>query len=433
MNDMAPCPIPDVQEALRPYIHPRQETTRIRRTLGASLPINASTAHPLTLTSTDALPAVSRTGSAPPEAFTGVRRLYIKALQAHQAAQQKLSRLRAELDALQHTSQAPHAVEHDSSAARDRVAHLRQQRRLQKLKLIDAAFGDVASSAQAQASDSPPLEHLVQSYSNVPVPPLASSQLQGPDAELELRLLGLKKAVLVAHAATETETSLPAAQTNGSSPTGYGDGEQAGRNRVIAVQAARDELITWIETELAKIPEDGGDAETEQDQGLVMSNTPSDEGGLDAVAALYARYIVARRALVDAIQTTPSATASTPPSSDTNAHSSAPQTPDPPSTSSTLLPYLQSLHTLSSHEAALLQQSAYLRRQLSTASQETQALILRLAEESHLVAPGTQGTGRWLEAARKARERLREVVERRVREGDGELGGARDVLGRLGK
>jgi hypothetical protein len=55
--------------------------------------------------------------------------------------------------------------------------------------------------------------------------------------------------------------------------------------------------------------------------------------------------------------------------------------------SEALLPHLNTLLSSKQQERALLQQGAYTRRQLASAESQQNAILTRLADESHLVQP----------------------------------------------
>src|ERR1700761_6761094 len=98
--DIDDCPLPEVAEALRPFIRPREEVTNIRRGLQAHLQ-NQLRANGATVSSIDLASPGTVVLDTPSNSLSGVRKAYWRALKAHNAAQSKYDALRAEIDQLQ--------------------------------------------------------------------------------------------------------------------------------------------------------------------------------------------------------------------------------------------------------------------------------------------------------------------------------------------
>lgn len=95
------CPIPQVEDALSPYIHTRQETHRIRQTLTEYLKkqLQDDSEQPLShLSLTCPPPSLkANTTSIPSE---GLYKQYLEALAAHQRAQERYAAIKEEIHEL---------------------------------------------------------------------------------------------------------------------------------------------------------------------------------------------------------------------------------------------------------------------------------------------------------------------------------------------
>lgn len=429
MESRLHCPIPAVEEALSPYIGTRENIYKTRQALSSAL--SASTGaddaplSPLTLI--DGI--VPAKDEQPPITFNGVRKAYVAALRAHQDAQSRFTALKSEVATLQTDilDIDQHAAEASLSRANERITFLRQEQRRKKLQLIQNAFQDVATTKGHPTT----LDEIIQtSHRDQPVPPPTGPQLQQPLDETEAHVFKLKKAVLQAR--NELERPEPSTLTleNGSTP----------QDRMVSpLQLARDELIAWIEGELAKLPDnlDGGDDPLERDESQATPSENPSEGldttsNLDTIRESYERYIAARQALVSVASRPASQTpASSGPLSRISQPAAPTAAPSGPALASSVLPYISPLLGTSLTERALLQQSSYLRRQLGTASSATSQAIARLADESHLVGSGTGVMAAWLDACRDAEEETTAAVRARVEAGEESLARAMEGLGRL--
>jgi hypothetical protein len=122
MSDLVEqCPLPELAEALRPYIRPREEIAEIRRGIDSLLnqhiqddnvPISKVT---LSLAETSAQSTLN-------SPFNGARRAFMQAIIARQKAQSQYDALKAELDFLQHTPKERENDERKENPVADTVA-----------------------------------------------------------------------------------------------------------------------------------------------------------------------------------------------------------------------------------------------------------------------------------------------------------------------
>jgi hypothetical protein len=185
---------------------------------------------------------------------------------------------------------------------------------------------------------------------------------------------------------------------------------------LFALQQARNELIGWIERQLALIGIAQADAET----GLPTPGPDRCDGravSSEELESLYDDYINARQRLLRTVrspsQSFPHANLSTSPDS----KRSSPQDHSTNSAAATLLPYIAPLLAYKDSEASLIQQQTYLRRQLATAEAETERIARRLADESHLVHPGVSKGVDWAMAGVEAGAGTKKLAHARVEVG----------------
>jgi hypothetical protein len=416
MSDLVEkCPLPELAEALRPYIRPREEIAEIRRGIDSFLsqhikddnvPISKVT---LSLAETSAQSTLN-------SPFNGARRAFMQALIARQKAQSQYDALKAELDLLQHTPKETEDGNTKDNPVADTVALIRQRQRRDKLLVIDKALDDL-EKVRHTSRYVDPSELLNGMQSQIP-PPLAQQSQDESLAEAQSYVFELQKAVLRAQS---TIQSTPRARASQPPIT-----EEW--KRVYALRRARDELVARIEDELSKLSED----EDHIDPDLDMPGS-SEAESLDEIRTtlsdLYNRYITSRERLVQILNTqNKTDSESVKPIPERQQSTSNDDPSNSAALASAVLPYIGILRSTAQEEAALMQHISYLRRQITTVSAETEQLLVRLSDESHMVRPGTSHTAAWAEAARDARNSDKDVIHSRLVTGETSIDGARKVL-----
>ncbi|KAF2234965.1 hypothetical protein EV356DRAFT_500878 [Viridothelium virens] len=429
------CPFPAVQEALAPYIHDRSETLRIRKQLdrylfapfesndgsgGAHL---AHAFYPQTINARDI-----------PLPISGVRRSYLKALQAHIAAKTKLEELRSDLEELKHG--ATHTINRQTDSKRsgsieDYVSLLRLRQRQRRLEVVRNYLATLTTDTNDMKMG---LRNAVkQAIGDHPEAPAPMLNNGNEDVHSDELVTKLKKAVLVAKCDTDGVRRADDAQKDGTASTKPDIDAD-----IRALRHARDELISWIEEQLAKVPEETSmhkedDAVVEKDEPAARTITLSD------IEDQYKSYTSSRESLIRFIESIDNASTSTllspssptkrtffsrqsPKISGTSPTSATRQpigAPKEPSQAVTLLPYIPALTETSRTSQALLSQNAFLRRQLASAEDERKATLERLAQESHLLPSSAQAkVSSWNQAAAGARKEMRDFVNEKVSAGE---------------
>jgi hypothetical protein len=412
----APCPIPHVSQALDPYILPRPSVSSLRQSLHSHLERQLRLEATQTLSLVNLTnPPLTQTLPEPPASVTGVRRAYWRALRAHQVARERYEGLRAELDVAARNAGGATVGNSDGGEGDggELMGLLRARERRRKLGAVGKAVGAVERAGEGVVGAK--IDDVVKrAVGDVPVLPsqrgLVGGGGGGGREEGEMRMVELKKAILKAKSTIESgeRQGMPGAHREG------------GASELYALQQARNELIGWIENQLALI----GDAQAEETNESSSPTKTSEDGETGPIASpseilqLYDRYLEARSTLLDTVHQphdiSPLAQA---PASPKEARTT--QDVDPATTTATaLLPFISPLLATQSAEQALIAQAAYVRRQLAVADSSSEKLLRRHAEESHLVHPGASRGRDWARAGEEVGEATREYVLARANAGE---------------
>ena len=204
-----------------------------------------------------------------------------------------------------------------------------------------------------------------------------------------------------------------------------------------------------MEGELAAIGDGPAEDDGEEDgaEGVEGLSVLGKEEVEAQVGERYEKYVEARGALVREVKAaarareedgaapgTPAGGAGTGRPERKPARKQQQQQPSPPAPSLSardLIAFLPTIIQSSRDEAALLQQTAFLRRQLNLAAAETDRTVRRLAGESHLVPPDASDMAAWGAASQEFAERTHAFVEEQVRAGSDSVKSAREALAGL--
>ncbi|KAM3419919.1 hypothetical protein BST61_g3239 [Cercospora zeina] len=377
------CPFPEVAKALQPYIKSRQEVQDIRRGLQASLPVSPLDA-----------PHAARPDDSNRGGFTGVRKAYLRALQAHRSAQERYDALKTELGRISQPapSQGAQTTTDATFLSDSYVPLVRQREKKRRLDVIDKTLAIIATTGGDAVSMS--FDDLIKSQvGELPHPPTTAGYADrdlGSDAGGDGSRL--KRAILAAKQDIE-EHEQASVQANG-----IADSDVNPVADLKALQKTHNELTTWMEKQLAMISDldntkeddDPAQAAAAPDHYPLSEDTPA--FSLTDIESLYDQYLDSRQRLLEIVSTQDQDPLDSPPSSPETSRRNATMPSDSesttfPNTSELLLPYLARLTLTRQCSQSLLQQSTFTRRQLSTAESRTQELLARLADESHLVQP----------------------------------------------
>lgn len=400
------CPFLDVAEALRPYIKSRQEVAAIRQGLQATLPLSS-------------ISLGQASADVDPSSLSGVRKAYWRALEAHKKAQSRYDSLKAELEQLVHgeASSAPTPLpeDNDSFLADKYVPLVRQKEKHRKLKVIQSSLARIDAAGGRSIGES--LDNVAKREVGELPPPPSSASLPDRDAEFnaEYDLTQLKKAIL------SMKQQFSDHQRATANLAGIPQGDIDPHADLKALQRAHSELTLWMETQLAVISDVDGTQET---NGLHLDGDTNGSVtyNITDIENLYEQYLEARQRLLDTVASPPSPQLTSRASSPVIRRGSEPTEIDHrPATSELVLPYLTALTSTKQHEQDLLQQSTFARRQVASSEAQTQAVLSRLADESHLLAPelgrGPPKGKDWANAAAIAGKTTEDYTTQRTKSG----------------
>lgn len=273
---------------------------------------------------------------------------------------------------------------------------------------------------------------------------MASLDQSDADSKVEELTFRLKKELLIARSRLEdakTAKSTAEAERSMEPPTLL--------EKLETLRKARDELIAWVEGELAKIPEvDPDQSQIDmsfmKDEAQSSTEEISDEDLASRVDELYHRYTTAREKLIVNVDatiaaSTISATKTSPESSRGHQRTrtndglsrNANANQDLERLATKLLPYLPVLSSTQTSSTSLQAQTSHLRRQLNSSSSETTKTLQRLAGESYLVPQDATSMLAWTKAAEESGDKTNQFVREQVEAGEASIARAKTVLGVL--
>lgn len=471
INERQSFPLPQVAEALKPFIKTRQEVLHIRRVLSQYLASQIEGLHngDLTLISLTTPGSQVRVKRIPPE-LTGVRRDYLLALQAYIKAKEKYTCLAKQIEntsSLKSENDLLKSKNDKSVAVLTYLDLFEARQKHEKLRILRDYVDKLAKKNVAQP-EYLTLESVNDEVGPAPEPILTpetnNSGSAFHDANIRALTTRLEKALLRANCGLQRERTLFAEAKEKYQSTATG--EPSSRARIHALTRTRDELVSWLEERLAKVNEAEDRPEAKAPSSPTDATTDVEERKA-AIQNLYKDYLDIRKSLI--------VLASKPrtvhPLEKININGGEErQTPEPAQLeptpqASSLLPYLTE-HLLPAADAqtALFHAQTHISRAASHQAQATDHMLQKLADESHLLAnhpipatyPHSQNTNTepkllpyspfsvvpgtkqradivekaraWAFAAEAARTAQNEVVEQRLRDGEEHAAAAKRTL-----
>ncbi|KAI2479068.1 AAA-27 multi-domain protein [Pyrenophora tritici-repentis] len=436
MPSKTSCPISELDRALSSYVNSREDTLRIRRTLSKYLtsslrPVTAATQNQHLNHECPQGLAVANTN---PPGLKDTRLDYLQALRARNQALARHRELQASLEQLRdrHVDENPTQPEseYDNDVTRSYVSLLRQRRRYAELQIIQESLEKLLSAKPSNASADPRdlIKSAIGEQPDLPVERLEHlSQAEDDQASI----FKLKQEVLEARASMERAQ---AASNKALEETRQEPSLQA---QVYALEQARNEIVDWVQGELAKMEEETTFPEDASPMKRpVTSAAPVDLAFAETqVRESYNKYTATRARLLEIYASfqqpldIPSLTQDSAVPIPQSSTTVTTKPPKPEKPISKLLPHLPHLSQIANNERALLQQSVYLETQIAAADQDIQDTLLRLAGESHLLPPaGSKDVAAWGKTAREAETATDEFVKARLGESRKEVGGVKTIV-----
>lgn len=373
------------QKNLEPYIKPREQVNYIRRVLALELGSYTSDEpiqQPLSLNEG---PIERDIG---PE-LNGLHKEYIEALHANNIAQQEFDGVAQQLSSNPHVSARPDSKSETTSPSvlEEHLAILNLRKKHQSLTTIQTYLNRLSETPAAE-QDAVDVEQVIKGGKALPSVPSAiinsfvveqstgQPDLQSRDNQLDKTVLRTKLLLkqdesLLAEARTRCKTK-PEFVSNGA--------------KLEALNHTRNELITWIETELSKASTEE-DGMAEQESGQTSGRAADDQAAitkqLQQIQDKYKDYVSARKELLKLTSQTPQPSMP-PPEIDAPSSSKVNET-KPSSTDYLLTPYIQALVTQARQQKDLITHKSHITSSLSRHNKESCQILGRLAEESQLL------------------------------------------------
>ncbi|KAL7824222.1 hypothetical protein V8C26DRAFT_19050 [Trichoderma gracile] len=385
MSDQQPELLTRFQKQLEPYIKPREQVNYIRRVLALHLGTcagNGAIQSPLFLV--DSSKEVST-----PSDLTGVFREYVEALKANTAARRQFESL-LQKSTTPEEAGPPNARASSADLLEERLCLLKLRQKRESLLAVRQSL-DLLMEKPAATREFLDARHIFQGSPGVPSAPddvvnsLASDQ-RPPGASLGDRIQQLEKTVLRAKLLLKQEEQT-LRETRARSKNQF-DMVSNGA-RLEALTTTRNELITWMETELGKAPPGGGLRAGKSGTQKSRDDPSKIAAHLEAISKKYARYVSLRKTLLElesqqAQLSQPSHPTLLPPAqlvAGLDRSSSKPPIP----TEHLLTPYLRALASISVSQKSAISQKSFFTSALSKQTQDACQVLGRLGDESHLL------------------------------------------------
>ncbi|KAF1911554.1 hypothetical protein BDU57DRAFT_524092 [Ampelomyces quisqualis] len=431
------CPISEVDRALSVYINSREDTLRIRRTLSRYLTTSLRPVTPATKNqhlNHECPHNISLTPTNPP-GLKASRLEYLQALRAHVQVQAKHKELQASLEDLQqrHVDNNPtqaHA-DYDNGSTQNYISLLRQRRCLAELQAIQESLDKLLTARPYPAAKDPKkiVKETIGEQPDLPAERLEHLSQSNDD---QTWVYKLKQEVLESRANMD-RTKVVRAEAQKKSyqtPTLF--------QQVHALECARDDIIEWIQGELAKVEEDSIFLE---DTSPIKRppNTTTAPADLDSAESrikdVYDQYTSSRATLIEAYETLQQKPhihsaqeaeqqQETLAANQPRLNSSRPI--------SSLFPHMPHILHSSTLDRSLLQQSVYLLSQIASADQDVEDALLRLSGESHLLPAGSKDVKAWGEKAVEAERETEHFVQDNLLKAREEVSGVGRVVEMVG-
>lgn len=387
-------PLPQVVKALAPYIRPRHEALRIRRILSIFLAQSLGLENPLSITSL-VLPGEDTHVKRIPPGVSGLRKNYLRAVQAHVKARGEYDRLTQDLDegALKAMRQEQQQIEDEASThVTTYLEFLKAQRKYQKLMILQNHLDLLAQKDAAQIDylSMNSIFNEITSAPELPSPTSLEDKLASENSTKTL-FLHLQKALLRAQSSSEKEKQLLAqALSEEQNRTTLKNAAPTNPSaQAFALKQIRDELVHWVEEQLAQ----GGQGEEilDEEPSAIAEETALDIGQRrEAIKAKYDRYLQTRKSLIALLSAKRHAPLNRQAVAE-NDNSLQQQNPKKETENrcdkaSIVLPYVtEYLIPAAAAQKSFLQHEFHLSKILEGQSQQTAQVLERLADESHLL------------------------------------------------
>ncbi|KAK4449479.1 hypothetical protein QBC34DRAFT_405066 [Podospora aff. communis PSN243] len=439
-----------IQQALGPYVKPREEASQIRRILALHIQSclgDASVPGPLAL--------VNSSKPVPLSSSRGLQREYLEALNANIQAYQEHDVCRSETP--NHQDEPSTTQSSKADLLQEHLAMINLQKKQERLQAIEKHIELLNRKPAASAGFLDPNEMFRDSKPLPEVPRDIVTALALDDAPASTRLKELidqlEKHVLRAKLQLKREEQLLEQVKSRSS---VAPGAVTNSAKLEALNISRTELINWIEVELGKAG-DGGAEDTNdtnrESQGL--TNTARLDEQLAGVRTKYSQYLEARKLLLQLVSQQSKPVIK--PLAD-NAQPPAIPAATPQPRTHLLPPYLEQLLSVAHEQRGLIAQKSHFNLTIARQLKDTVQALDHLADESQLIpAHPMPGAARrkpagfgdalsasetldsssrvkpWVFAADSAKIATLEAVAEKIEEGQIALEGSMRIISEIGQ
>lgn len=377
-----PDPVTKTQKSLAPYIKQRQEVTQIRRVLASHLNSNLHPQELGTLPQPLSLIDSSSGLEVTPHGLRGLQKEYIRCARANVTARRDYAQLSNGHRAKQDSTKVPHQQESEDPTSD--FLHLVKQQQKHDVLCISQDYINMLNKKPAATPQHLDPQEVLKNVDSLPHVP--SEVLQAPGTksnpeggDLSALLDRLEKSVLRAKLLLKREQKLLARFRAGNESPSV-----AQTSKLQALGTARNELINWIESELARA---GDSPESGEDFHSPSSGVGSEREFMDSQLALisrqYSRYAKVRQSLVNA--TSCNLDIQLPGAVEDVDVAESMETKSVNYTSHITHPYFEELISISNQQKATSQQKSHLTISLAKLLKEASQGLDRLADESHLL------------------------------------------------
>ncbi|ROV99945.1 hypothetical protein VMCG_06213 [Cytospora schulzeri] len=435
-----------VQKALGPFIRPREETEHIRRVLALHLRSsqeNGPQPGHLALAEPDC--TIKSTSD-----VRGLQREYLKALHANVKAQKEYQAVSQKHQQTKNEDEVSGPSNlNDAGRLEEHVTTIKLKRKRERLQTIEKYLDLLSQKPAASLEYLQPREIFedARRLPEVPQSVVHGFAVDNESTKTDLKALvdRLEKAVLRSKLLLRKEEQLleEVKSRSTASPGQVSDGA-----KLAALSTTRNELISWMETELSKASEGEEPQPNEGDaggrRGKNVDKEHMDEH-LVQIKEKYASYVAARKELVQLVGQSPQLSIK-PPQGDKDTARPGTAIPAAPSTH-LITPYIENLLSLALEQKASIAQKSHLDHFFSRQTEESVRALDHLAEESQLLpahpVPGASrrghGSGKgtheiadrvqpWVSAADSAKLATLEEVAEKIEGGQVALEGSTRYL-----
>lgn len=369
-----------IQAALEPYVRPREEAEHIRRVLTLNLRScyeNGPQHGPLALVEADCTLKTTD--------VRGLQRDYLKALHVNIKAQREYEAV-SQRQPEKESKSANSNSRNGTSRLEGHLTAIKLRRRQQALQTVERYLENLGQKPAASSEFLRP-QKIFRGTARLPEVPktvVSGFTVDKDSTKTNLKALvdRLEKAVLRSKLLLKKEEQLleEVKSRSTTSLSKISDGA-----KLAALNATRNELISWMETELGKAsPVE--ESQTEEEEGNARSEAKVDKATMDEQRALikdkYVRYISARRNLIGLVSQSPSPSIEPPEEVKFNA-----QAKDllPAPSTHLITPYIETFLAVTHEQKASMAQKSHLNGILARQAEEIGRALDRLAEESQLL------------------------------------------------